>query len=165
MGVLSTESGMKLSEVLEKLETLFKYSGMEENEVRVETELISEIEPYELRSDRGLESVAEAYEFREEGGKVSAAVSNLGKQVIREVNPQFSQSVSISTFWDFARIQRCQGHHPTPSPQLKLACSLEWYDAALANLSMIFESFFTPRQEPPAALTALVRIGPPGEYA
>lgn len=85
IGVFSTESGMKLSDVLEKLDTLFKYSGTDEKEVLVETELISEIDAYELRADRGLESVAEAYEFLEEGGKLSVAVSNFGKDSI--MNP------------------------------------------------------------------------------
>jgi hypothetical protein len=44
IGVLSTESGIKLSEVLEKLDTLFKYSGIDEYEVRVDAELMSDID-------------------------------------------------------------------------------------------------------------------------
>lgn len=43
-GVLSTESGMKLSEVLEKLETLPRDSVMDEYEVRDEIVLMSEID-------------------------------------------------------------------------------------------------------------------------
>lgn len=44
MGVLSKESGMKLSEVLEKLETLPRESVMEEYEDRDNIELPSEID-------------------------------------------------------------------------------------------------------------------------
>lgn len=44
MGVLSKESGMKLSEVLEKLETLPRESVMDEYDDRDDIELLSEIE-------------------------------------------------------------------------------------------------------------------------
>lgn len=44
MGVLSKESGMKLSEVLEKLETLPRESVIEEYEDRNDIELLSEFD-------------------------------------------------------------------------------------------------------------------------
>jgi hypothetical protein len=58
-GVLASESGTKVVDVREKLDTRAKDSGKDEYDVRTELGAVSDVEAYELRAEYGCESVAE----------------------------------------------------------------------------------------------------------